>query len=53
MAPIPGTKRVSRLEENAAADTVELTPEQLDKLEGITPPAGEHHSEAQMRMLDR
>jgi aryl-alcohol dehydrogenase-like predicted oxidoreductase len=53
MAPIPGTKRVSRLEENAAADNVELTPEQLDKLEGITPPAGEHHSEAQMRMLDR
>jgi aryl-alcohol dehydrogenase-like predicted oxidoreductase len=53
MAPIPGTKRVSRLEENAAADTVELTPEQLDKLRRITPPAGEHHSEAQMRMLDR
>jgi aryl-alcohol dehydrogenase-like predicted oxidoreductase len=53
VAPIPGTKRVSRLEENAAADSVELTPEQLDKLTNLTPPAGEHHSEAQMRMIDR
>jgi aryl-alcohol dehydrogenase-like predicted oxidoreductase len=53
VAPIPGTKRVSRLEENAAADGVELTPEQLDKLTNLTPPAGEHHSEAQMRMIDR
>jgi aryl-alcohol dehydrogenase-like predicted oxidoreductase len=53
LAPIPGTKRVSRLEENVAADSVELTPEVLDKLTNITPPAGEHHSEAQMRMLDR
>ncbi|MDQ1585353.1 MAG: hypothetical protein QOH80_718, partial [Actinomycetota bacterium] len=51
--PIPGTKRVSRLEENAAADGIQLTPEQLEKLTKITPPAGEHHSEAQMKMLDR
>jgi aryl-alcohol dehydrogenase-like predicted oxidoreductase len=53
IAPIPGTKRVSRLEENAAADSVQLTAAQLAKLDQITPPAGEHHSEAQMRMLDR
>ena len=53
VAPIPGTKRVTRLEENAAADSVELTPEQLDKLTNLTPPAGEHHNEAQMRMIDR
>jgi aryl-alcohol dehydrogenase-like predicted oxidoreductase len=53
IVPIPGTKRVSRLEENARADTLELTPAQLDALTHITPPAGEHHSEAQMRMLDR
>jgi aryl-alcohol dehydrogenase-like predicted oxidoreductase len=53
VAPIPGTKRVNRLEENAAADSVELTPEQLDKLTNLTPAAGEHHSEAQMRMIDR
>ncbi|HMG65236.1 MAG TPA: aldo/keto reductase, partial [Streptosporangiaceae bacterium] len=53
IAPIPGTKRVSRLEENAAADSVQLTAAQLAKLDQITPPAGEHHSEAQMRLLDR
>ena len=52
-APIPGTKRVSRLEENVAADRVQLSAEQLDKLTQITPPAGDHHSQAQMRMLDR
>jgi aryl-alcohol dehydrogenase-like predicted oxidoreductase len=53
LAPIPGTKRVARLEENVAADNVELTADQLDKLTKVTPPAGDHHNEAQMRMLDR
>jgi aryl-alcohol dehydrogenase-like predicted oxidoreductase len=53
IAPIPGTKHVSRLEENVAADSVQLTAEQLAKLDQITPPAGEHHNEAQMRLLDR
>jgi aryl-alcohol dehydrogenase-like predicted oxidoreductase len=53
IVPIPGTKRVSRLEENVAADGVELTAGQLARLTGVTPPAGEHHNEAQMRMLDR
>src|ERR1700683_4222322 len=32
IAPIPGTRRVSRLEENVAADTVTLTNEQVKKL---------------------
>ena len=53
IVPIPGTKRVSRLEENVAADDVRLTDEQLAKLTKVSPPAGEHHNEAQMRMLDR
>jgi len=53
IAPIPGTKRVSRLEENAAADSVQLTAEQLTQLTQVTPPAGGHHNEAQMRLLDR
>jgi aryl-alcohol dehydrogenase-like predicted oxidoreductase len=52
-APIPGTKRVSRLEENVAADALELTADQIEKLTKVRPPAGDHHSEAQMRMLDR
>ncbi|RZL80485.1 MAG: aldo/keto reductase [Rhodococcus sp. (in: high G+C Gram-positive bacteria)] len=53
IAPIPGTKRVSRVEENTAADAVELTDEQIAKLDNLTPPAGDHHNEQQMRMIDR
>jgi aryl-alcohol dehydrogenase-like predicted oxidoreductase len=53
IAPIPGTKRVARLEENVGADAVELTKEQLDKLENLAPAAGEHHNEQQMQMIDR
>ena len=52
-APIPGTRRVSRLEENVAADSVELTGEQIQKLNRLPPAAGDHHTEAQMRMLER
>jgi aryl-alcohol dehydrogenase-like predicted oxidoreductase len=53
IAPIPGTTRTSRLEENVAADALELTAEQIEKLDKITPPAGETHNEAQMRLLER
>jgi aryl-alcohol dehydrogenase-like predicted oxidoreductase len=53
VVPIPGTKKVSRLEENVAADTVELTPEQLKRLSELTPPSGEHHDESQMSMIER
>ncbi len=53
IVPIPGTKRVARLEENVAADTVVLTAEQLATLDQLTPPAGDHHTEAQMQMIDR
>lgn len=53
VVPIPGTKKVSRLEENVAADTVELSPEQLDRLTALTPPAGGHHDEGQMAMIER
>jgi aryl-alcohol dehydrogenase-like predicted oxidoreductase len=53
IAPIPGTKRVARVEENTAADAVELTPSQIERLNDLTPPAGDHHNEAQMQMIDR
>ncbi|MDT3442149.1 MULTISPECIES: aldo/keto reductase [unclassified Pseudofrankia] len=53
IAPIPGTKRVSRVEENIAAESRTLTPEQIDRLDRLTPPAGDHHNEEQMRMIDR
>ena len=53
IAPIPGTKRVSRLEENIAADGVTLTAEQVAKLDNTTPAVGDHHNEAQMQMIGR
>jgi aryl-alcohol dehydrogenase-like predicted oxidoreductase len=52
IAPIPGTKRVSRVEENIAAGEIVLSPDQLDRLSNLTPAAGDHHSEAQMRMIE-
>jgi aryl-alcohol dehydrogenase-like predicted oxidoreductase len=51
IAPIPGTKRVARVEENTAADAVVLTSVQVDKLTKLPPAAGEHHNEAQMKMI--
>lgn len=53
IVPIPGTKRVTRLEENVGADAVELTPDQLTRLDSLTPPVGGHHAEAQMAWIDR
>ncbi|MFI6466516.1 aldo/keto reductase [Streptomyces sp. NPDC050538] len=53
IAPIPGTKRVGRVEENTAADAVTLTAEQLHKLSSLPPAAGDTHTEAQARMLER
>jgi aryl-alcohol dehydrogenase-like predicted oxidoreductase len=43
IVPIPGTKRVSRLQENAAAVTLELTTEQLARLAAIPPPVGNRY----------
>jgi len=53
IAPIPGTKRVTRVEENTAADAVHLTEEQLTALSSLPPAAGDTHNEAQMRMMER
>ena len=53
IAPIPGTKRVARVEENAAADAVHLTDELLAQLTSLPPAAGDTHNEAGMRMLER
>ncbi|MER5651370.1 aldo/keto reductase [Streptosporangium sp. NPDC002524] len=53
IAPIPGTKHVSRVEENTAADGVLLTPRQLDRLSDLPPAAGDTHPEAGLRMMER
>jgi aryl-alcohol dehydrogenase-like predicted oxidoreductase len=53
IAPIPGTKRVSRVEENTAADGVELSAEQLERLNNLTPAVGERHEDFNMAVIDR
>jgi aryl-alcohol dehydrogenase-like predicted oxidoreductase len=53
IAPIPGTRRVARVEENTAADGVELNDDQLKRLNNLTPAAGERHDEANMASVDR
>jgi aryl-alcohol dehydrogenase-like predicted oxidoreductase len=53
IAPIPGTKRVARVEENTAADRIELSAEQVERLNSLTPAAGERHDEANMAVIDR
>ena len=52
IAPIPGTKRVSRVEENTAADDVELDSDQLARLNALTPAVGERHDEANMARIE-
>ena len=41
IAPIPGTKRVSRVEENTAADRIKLSAGQIERLNNLTPAAGD------------
>jgi aryl-alcohol dehydrogenase-like predicted oxidoreductase len=53
IAPIPGTRRVARVEENTAADSIELSADQLGRLNNLTPAAGERHDEANMAAIDR
>ena len=45
IAPIPGTRRVSRVEENAAADSIVLTGDQLARLSAIRPPIGDRYAD--------
>src|SRR5882724_2530960 len=53
IAPIPGTKRVPRVEENTAADGIELSAGQIQRLSSLTPAAGERHDEGNMAIIDR
>jgi aryl-alcohol dehydrogenase-like predicted oxidoreductase len=53
IAPIPGTKRVARVEENTAADGVELSASQIERLNNLTPAVGARHEEANMAVIDR
>jgi len=53
IAPIPGTKRVARVEENTAADGVELSATQIERLNHLTPAAGERHEDGVAQFIDR
>jgi aryl-alcohol dehydrogenase-like predicted oxidoreductase len=56
IVPIPGTKRRKYLEENAVATDIELTGEDLKRIEEVAPrgvAAGERYNEAGMRSVNR
>ena len=51
IAPIPGTKRIPYLEENVAADALELSAAQLAALDAVAAPVGDRY--ADMSPLNR
>ena len=54
VVPIPGTKRVSYLEENAAAADLELSAEDLERItEALPEPAGERYDATGMSTINR
>jgi aryl-alcohol dehydrogenase-like predicted oxidoreductase len=54
IVPIPGTTKLHRLEENLAGADIELTPEDLRKIEDAQVDArGARYTEAAQRMIDR
>ena len=56
IVPIPGTKRITYLEQNLAALDVELTPDDLAALDAVTPAgsaaAGDRYQPAMMGYLN-
>jgi aryl-alcohol dehydrogenase-like predicted oxidoreductase len=56
IVPIPGTKRRTYLEENAAAAEIELTEEELERLDEVLPPgaaAGDRYAPEGMAAINR
>ena len=53
IAPIPGTRRVSRVEENTAAAEVRLSAGQLARLNALEPAAGARHDDNNMSSIDQ
>ena len=52
IAPIPGTTRVARVEENVAAAGVNLTADQVARLDELVPASGSRFDDASMAALD-
>jgi aryl-alcohol dehydrogenase-like predicted oxidoreductase len=53
IAAIPGTTKVSRAEENAAADGVTLTAAQLARLSALEPASGDRYDASDTARIDR
>jgi aryl-alcohol dehydrogenase-like predicted oxidoreductase len=56
IVPIPGTKRRKYLEENAAADTVKLTRDDLSRIDSVFPPdsaAGDRYPAHMMALINK
>ena len=56
IVPIPGTKRRTYLEDNVAAASLALTPDEMDRLDRALPPgstAGPRYTPQQMAYIDR
>lgn len=51
IVPIPGTRRVARVEENTAAASITLSPAQLTRLDTLPTAAGDHHTAEQMALM--
>lgn len=55
VVPIPGTRKVARLEENVGSVEVSLTPAELEQIDAVFPPdaaAGLRYPEATMRFVN-
>ncbi|MFD4828239.1 aldo/keto reductase [Streptomyces uncialis] len=52
IAPIPGTTRADRVEENCAADGIGLSADQITRLDNVPPASGERHAEPDMASID-
>ncbi|MBI4694694.1 MAG: aldo/keto reductase [Gammaproteobacteria bacterium] len=55
IVPIPGTTKVARLHENAAADRLRLTVQELEAIEAVAPrgfSAGERYDAGRMKMMN-
>ncbi len=56
LVPIPGTRRITTLEQNAAAADIVLTPDDLARIEAVFPrgaAAGERYAPGGMSSLNR
>jgi aryl-alcohol dehydrogenase-like predicted oxidoreductase len=54
VVPIPGTKRVRYIEENAGALELKLMPEQVAQLDGLaSKTAGQRYAPEMMKLVER